>query len=293
MKKFFNIYTVIFCTLLFTLVSCDPEAVYNLKNVKIDINVSRLSSGYAYVTYHTSKPAYFVIGIEKMSNQDIINHPSQYMTLVMDSVYIDYVQWRHSYLKDGEENIAGFSSHSLEYSSSMERFYPLDEDSDYWLYAFVVDPNTKQPVGNLVKQKLHTMKKVESEVHCNIRMDGSWLYTYPKGRSGLINDYCPYFWTTISDESLQESFHGSAREFLREFFKSVDQSYYKNVSSFGVDVYNDAEIEYFKVNEDYHFISCTLDGEIGNMVHYKFTYNGIETMFEKRYPDDNIEENIE
>jgi len=275
-------------SLSFSFVSCDPEAKYYTEGVKIEIEVPKYSAGYAVAEYKTNKECYYLTGIENIGNKDIENYPSQYMALAVDSVYVHYVEWRHSYLKKGESNIADFQSHELKYGNSVDLHFPLEPNKEYWLYAFVVDPSTKQPCGDLFKRRIRTRTVAEADVHCDARIDSTWVYAYPKNKQGSINDYCPYFWDFVDDDEFQTKYHGSVDEYLVNMLPNEDEYYFK--SSFGVDVFNDANYYYLQVGKTYHWISCTLDGKIANKVHYKFEYTSRNMKAEFKYPKDNIPE---
>lgn len=273
----------LYILLALTLTACNPDAKYFTDKVKIDIEMTQYSASYAHVEFKTSRECYYLVGVENIDNENIVEHPEHYMALAVDSAYVSYLEWRHSYLQKGVPYIADFQSHALLYCNSAKQFYPLKPGTEYWVYAFVVNPDTKAPVGELFKQRIRTRAVSEIDMHCDFRIDGTWFYTYPKNSQGNIVDYCPYFSSDVTDDWLQECAGGDVNKYLNEFLSNPET--WPWLSLWGVDVFNDAEFETMVEGVTYHHIACSLDGAIANVVHYKYVYTeGMKREF--HYPDD-------
>ena len=94
---------IVLCLLSIVLcLGCNPEAKYEVENVNIDIRVKAVSAGFVECDFTTDKDAYYLIAI--IPAQEGINpldHQKQFMTLALDSAYVEYLDWRHDRLEEG------------------------------------------------------------------------------------------------------------------------------------------------------------------------------------------------
>ena len=98
--------------------SCNPEAKWETKDVKVDMSVKTVSAGFVECSFSTNKDAYYLIAItEAWENYNPMYNSKQFMQLALDSAYADYLMWRNYLLRDKEFNVAPFASHSLQYGS--------------------------------------------------------------------------------------------------------------------------------------------------------------------------------
>ena len=146
--------------LLFSIImlcSCDPEAKWETSDVDITINVQTVSAAFIRCEFKTNKEAYYLISCEPVvQDVDPMSYQKQFMMLALDSANVKYLAWRHEQLLGGEFNIAPFSSHALQYGNVNHVFTLPEADTDYWIYAFVVNPSTMAPVGKLYLTTVHT-----------------------------------------------------------------------------------------------------------------------------------------
>ena len=130
---------------------CRTDALYETEDVRLDLKIARTSCGFVEAKFSTDKDAYYYVSIEKVrEGVDPMSIENQFKTLALDYAYKEYINWRFEHLYNGEEHIAEFSSHSLQYGDQDKFFTDLDPDSDYSVLCFVVDPNTNKPCGDLV-----------------------------------------------------------------------------------------------------------------------------------------------
>ena len=96
--------------------SCNPEAPYHTEDVSLKLEVKRVSAGFAEVHFTTDKDAYYFADIEPVREGiDPKELEFQFKSLALDHAYVEYVNWRYEHLYKGEELVAEFSSHSLQY----------------------------------------------------------------------------------------------------------------------------------------------------------------------------------
>lgn len=187
---------------LFLTPACNTEANYETKDVEVHMNIMNVSSGFIECEYSTNKDAYYLIAIcEPWEDFNPITNSKQFMQLALDSAYAEYLVWRNDLLRNKEFNVAPFASHSLQYGQTTHFFTGLTPYSDYWVFAFPVDPETMQPVGKLVLENIQTPIVSTVEVRFEYRVRGMWDYVYPVDTLGHINSRYPFI--TITKDSLE------------------------------------------------------------------------------------------
>lgn len=184
--------------ILMGFIACNPEARYTTEDVEIEMSIKTVSAGFVECSFSTNKDAYYLIAIEEVRpDYDPMAHQKQFMTLALDSANVEYLAWRNKLLRSGEFNIAPFASHSLQYGAVDHFFTGLWFDTEYWVYAFVVDPETMKPAGKLYLEKIKTEWESIVSLHFEYRVKGTWDYIYPiDSASGDIHAHFPYVATT-------------------------------------------------------------------------------------------------
>lgn len=283
------------------LMACNPEAPYTLdKDSQIKIDVRQLSAGFLEAEFTPNSLAYYLVSADKVvPDTDPETYSKQFMQLVLDSAYKEYINWRYDLLYMGVpvHQIASFKDHALQYGSTHYFANYLDPDSDYWLYAFVVNPETNKPVSKLFMQTVHT--KVRSEIPCRFRyrIRGSWDYVYPIDTiTGEILPDFPYAVATIDSVSLRKAVADWDPEMQSPAFFFVDSLLHllKNRDKharilYGVyahnnDGYGDGTSNtYFEEGVTYYTGMGGVDGGLveGQNGIYKFTWHeGMDVVFE-------------
>lgn len=294
-KSYIILYLASLLTVL-CLTSCDPDAIYYTKDVTVKIEQKRKSLSYVEAEFTTNKEAYYYMNILPDTDTEFVNlmrnNPRQFMNLMIDSAYVEYVSWRYSFLKAGESNVADFASHSLRYGPVKKFFQNLKEGSKYHLFAFAVDPSSNKPIGNLYTLDVETLTHQTVNIHFNARVSGNWFYIYPLDEKGKVIDFSPYVWSYIDEEFFEEKYEKNPEAFLRfllygdEKEGSVDIT--ADISSMGIDVDNDNESQVLEPGMTCYIIIASLDGGINKITEYKFVYNGPQTELELIYGRDDI-----
>lgn len=183
--------------------SCNPEAPWQADNVNINMTITTVSAGFIECSFSTDKEAYYLIAIENARDDyDPLEHPKQFMMLALDSANVEYLTWRNDLLKSGEFNVAPFASHALQYGPVEYFFTGLLPGEDYWIYAFVVNPETLEPNGKLYLERVTTTDESVMDIHFDYRIKGRWDYIYPMDSNGNIFSRFPYIATTRDSLSL-------------------------------------------------------------------------------------------
>lgn len=275
MRRFLSVILPLGIVVALMLSSCRDEAVYYVKKVNIAIDLPIVSAGYAEISFKPSKETYYICDImEKIDGYDPIYHQQQFMKLAVDSAYVAYVQWRYQFLKQGEDHVAEFSSHSLTYGDKTNKYVALEPETTYWVYAFVVDPRTNAPVGDLYLREFTTTSMKEVQVTFDARVNGTWLYVYPYDNSGKVTSLTPYVWLCLRDEYYDE-LGGNARKIINDLYDPYIHNRFQTDSfyslfCFGVDAFNNEG--HMRQGETYHILISSVDGGVGKVVHFKFIY---------------------
>lgn len=271
--------TTIAVCLLFA--SCNPEAVWETSDVHIEISDRMVSAGFVECAFSTNKDAYYFIDcVPYDSTLDLKTHAKQFMTLALDSAYVMYLAWRHTLLSAGEANVAPFSSHVLQYGNVDHFFTFLDPNTDYLIYAFVVDPIRMEPVGKLFTLPVHTLDKTAIKVKFDYRIKGYWSYIYPVDTLGNIVQYYPYVTFTFDSlKAVEKGYDVPELYMIEKIMDMIDkkEDMEANVRH-GVSVTDNEFLEngdvYFEEGNKYYTAIVGCDGLKGNIVFYKFTWTG-------------------
>lgn len=274
MRRFIGV--LIPCSLLLT-PSCNPEAPWSTKNVEISMAINTVSAGFVECDFSTNKDAYYLINIEPArKGYDPMSHQKQFMMLVLDSVKLDYLMWRNDLLKDGEINIAPFASHSLQYGSIHHFFTGLAPETEYWVYAFVVNPNEQKPEGKLYLQTIKTTDESVLDIHFDYRVKGRWDYIYPVDSLGNIYSRFPYIATTMDSAMMMKDDTVAIAEFLVWVYHQFEEPDWANVL-YGVKaVENDGWTSSVEFEEDHTYYTAIagFDGIFDQLTLYKFHWTG-------------------
>ena len=269
---------ILLCALYVILLpSCNPEAPWTTDKVDITVRIEAASAGFVVCEFTTSKEAYYLIGIEPARpGYDPMTQQKQFMTLALDAANSAYLDWRSLLLKNGEFNIAPFASHSLQYGNEYYIFTGLKPDTEYWIYAFVVNPVSMKPAGHLVLEDITTGPYSDIQMQYEYRVKGLWDYTYPMDDYGIIETRFPYL--AITCDSLELAGNGQTPEvYFAQWFN--DQLAHPEDAKilYGVKaVENDGANSYLEFEEGhtYYTTIASFDGPFSHMVTYKFTWTG-------------------
>lgn len=301
----------IFLTLAVAMVfcACNPESIsYSGQKVKIDIDVTEASCAFIDVTFTPDKPAFYLSDIiEAVDGIDLDKVAPRFMNLALDSAYVEYVGWRHSYLMEDTEHIADFTSHSLNYGKVNITKNFLKADTKYWVFAFVVDNESNKANGRLFWKEVTTLKESKfSDTRYAYRVRGDWDYVYPyepkktiidpeTGKitlkdSALVKNVA---WAGISADSLdlRKRAYEDPGAYFREVYNGLNNKssiIHKGVYAHWNNGVGDGSTSTeFIQGHTYYTAMATLDGdEEASFDIYKFTYTGMsmELMF---YDEDN------
>ena len=217
---------------LIGMVSCNPDEVAaHTTNVQIDIQIKQISAGYANVEFSTNKKAFYLTGIHPVRKDidDIQKVSKQFMLLALDSAYVDYLYWRNQQLQQMIPFVTDFASYALQYSNTNQYFTLLRPSTDYWVYAFVVDPATNKPAGSLFITTLTTDSASRIPMWFEYRVEGQWDYVYPKDAKGEINSNTPWVGETIDSITLREQGWETPGKYFLSRFDEVYKGDYKRI----------------------------------------------------------------
>lgn len=267
-------------TLIAFFCACNPNARWEVEDVHISIDLQYISAGFIECSFSTDKEAYYLIAIDSVrQGYDPMERQKQFMMLALDSAQLTYLRWRNELLQAGEFHIAPFASHSLQYGAVNHFFTSLTPNTDYWVYAFVVDPNTMKPMGKLhiVSTKTHAQSQVDITFHYRIK--GHWDYIYPLDDHRNIHNHFPYIATTRDSAEIAQSGMNAEDYFsqwMQEQFNAPNKAriYYgiKAIENDGIGSHTT-----FQHGTTYYTAIGGFDGSIKQKLIYKFTWMGDST----------------
>ena len=278
--------------IIIMLSSCNPDAPWTTQDVTIEMSAEIVSAGFIEYNFRPNKDAYYLIScIPANDEMDPFNHPKQFMMLMLDSANTKYILWRNSLLKEGEFNIAPFASHCLQYGPVTHFFTNLTPDTDYWVFAFVVNPDAVKPAGKLFIETVKTTAESVMDIHFDYRVRGIWDYVYPLNPDGKIVNKFPYLASTVDSATLTDIWGGiSPEDYFNDLFTTIADTHDESSIHYGVTVVkNDGSGTSipFEVNHTYYTAIVNYDGFMGNNVIYRFHWTGDD--YEAYFTDeDNI-----
>lgn len=278
---------------LISFAACNPEVAAYTEGVEISIDVEKVSAGFAQVRFSTNKEAFYLISIQP--TQEGVNPEKiakTFMLLSLDSAYADYLYWRNRQLQQHIPFVADFSSHSLQYGDIKHFFTLLQPSTEYWVYAFVVDPRTNKPAGKLFLETITTDSVSTMPVQFEYRIDGAWDYIYPIDSTGEIISNIPWAAETMDSITIREGGWRVPGEYFFDRFKKV---YYEDYERILYGIYahkNDGvgdgtSATHFEVGKTYYTAMAALDAPLvfplpKNIYNvYRFTWTGedMDTVF--------------
>lgn len=284
-----NIRRLLPIVLCAVLAACNPNAVAYTEGVEITIDVEQVSAGFAQVRFSTNKEAFYLISIQP-TREDIDPQKiaKTFMLLSLDSAYADYLYWRNKQLQQLIPFVADFPSHSLQYGNIKHFFTLLRPNTEYWVYAFVVDPITNKPAGKLFVETITTDSTSRIPVQFEYRIDGYWDYIYPTDSMGEIISTIPWVGETIDSVSIRDGGWNSPGEYFFERFKHVYHEDYERIL-YGIYAHENNGVSdgtsatYFKEGTTYYTAMAALDAPLKfplprNIYNiYRFTWIGETT----------------
>lgn len=210
------------CLVLLCACNFESEMHFLKKPVAIDILLRENTLG-ATKVYIEAFPAhdevYYVWDVVPCERLDNFKRSEkQYMELVLDGLYAQYINWRHQKLEAGEHYIGTFANQYLSYGKTHYFYTELTPDTDYYVFAFCVNSETNRPMGELTKKKFHTKAPASpnyrNEMTIDFEVNGSKLLVIPSVED--VDDY--YIWSYISEYMLEEKYHGNLEEWALDTY---------------------------------------------------------------------------
>ena len=271
---------------------CNPNAQWTTDDVRLNMYINTVSSGFVECVISTDKGAYYYVNcvpVQDDLDPVLPTNQKQFMMLALDSANLKYLQWRNQLLKDGEFNIAPFASHVLHYGETHQFFTGLKPETSYWIYAFVVNPETMMPGSKLSLITIETANQTAVNINFNYRVNGYWDYIYPLDHTGHVNANFPYIAATRDSLDIVKSGLTPVEYFYKWFDEQLGHP--ENIR-YGVNVIENngytGEI-CFQNGHVYYTGIAAYDGYITYQTLYKFRWTG---SYFKMYVSDNPTDNM-
>lgn len=284
------------------LVACNPEAPYTLDaDASVEIKVHQVSAGFIEAEFVPDREAYYMVAADRVvAGIDPQKYSKQFMQMALDSAYKEYIGWRYDLLRDGVpvHQIAKFKDHALQYGSTRYFANYLEPNTDYWVYAFVVNPETNKAVSKLFYQTVHTKEKSVVACQFRYRIKDTWDYVYPIDTANNIISNFPYAGATMDSVALWEAvadwpeeLRSPAAFFTDSLHRMIRNHNYDARILYGVYAHNNngygdgTSSTCFKEGVTYYTAFAGVDGGdvSGQNGIYKFTWHpDMDTIFEPR-----------
>ena len=274
---------------LISFAACNPEVAAHTEDVQITIDIEQVSAGFAQVSFSTNKEAFYLISIQPTQEGiDPQKIAKTFMLLSLDSAYVDYLYWRNKQLQQHIPFVADFSSHSLQYGDITHFFTLLQPNTEYWVYAFVVDPTTNKPAGKLFLETITTDSVSRIPLQFEYRIRGYWDYIYPVDSNGEVVSTIPWVCETIDSISIREGGWRVPGEYFFSRFKNVYYEEYDRIL-YGIYAHNNDGVgdgtspTHFQEGVTYYTGMAALDAPLvfplpRNIYNiYRFTWQGGST----------------
>lgn len=246
-------------------VACNTKVPYSTSNIEIQIDVTQVSAGFAEVTFSTNTQAYYLMSIQPVKDDvDPQKIAKTFMMLALDSAYVDYLYWRNKQLQQMTPFVADFPSYALQYGTVEHCFTFLEPDTEYWVFAFAVDPNSNKPIGNLFCERIHTKASRDIEMQFEYRVRGSWTYIYPLDSMGNIISTIPWAGELVDSLTIRKLGYERPGLYFFDRLQDIFQRDYSRVL-FGVYVHENTEdnkgysLSRFEVGKTYYAGMAVLD----------------------------------
>ena len=285
-------FTLAVAALAIAFSACNPDAVAESgMSVEIKIEPHIISSGFVKCTFKTNKDAYYHIGIVPVSDAPDTTQAASiksFMTLQLDRAYALYMEWRGDILAQGIQPVAEFATHSLQYGIADYNFTMLEPDTEYMIYAFVVNSHTNQPDGRLYTYYLRTEQtSLFEDMQFEYRVRGYWDYVYPtfyffENDGAVIVEYVPWAEATVDSLTLVQYGYANPHAYFVETFAGYVLFNEDARIHYGIYAHNNnglgdgSSYTLFEENHTYYSGITLMDGyqSIEASVVYKFTWSG-------------------
>lgn len=191
-------------------------------DIDIDVHEETLGATKVYITANPKhKEVYYVWDVVPRSRIDSFDRSEkQYMELVLDGLYLKYIEWRHQKLETGEPFIGTFANQFMSYGNTHYFYTELTPDTDYYAWAFCVNSANNKPMGPLVKQLFHTKPESAADyrnpMSFDFEVNGMEVMIVPSVED--VDDY--YAWSYIDTEELQQKYAGSLEAWALDCYQS-------------------------------------------------------------------------
>lgn len=274
-----NYILALLCAATAAISSCNTVSPYSTDPCKISISIAdgTPTASYVLANFVTEGDVnYYYANVATKEEFNKATNHERFMQLCLDWEYVEYVNWRYDLLVDNAEYVTDFASHSLYYGSDSRYFRDLNPSTEYFLYAFCVNPETNQPIGPLYYVPFTTGDLKQSDITFQAmfkeREDGAHISVIPS------NDNEHYVWTFEDVKTLEES-HLSIKDYAQIILTEMKEyGMGESLYTKGPDTYV-CTPEDLLFDHDYTLVAAGFDGEFTTDIytldfHYPFTDEG-------------------
>lgn len=246
--------TILLIAMACALAACNIEAPYitEAKGLTFEANNIMGTQMTVHCTPEDDRSYYYFSIMTQTEYKELDMTDGHFMTIMLDSLYRNYLDWRRDLLYNNEEYIMSFRNHSFHYGHASQFFTNLKPETDYVIYGFVINPEDIQlPIGKLYTQNVRTTKVINdvSPMVIDFRYDISptidtvfWSVDGEMHADPILEAIVsirpsidgkptkdPYVISYISDDELNQTYGGDIGKYADQivaliFSGNVDQS---------------------------------------------------------------------
>ena len=207
------------------LMACETRAPYITHDSPLHFEATEVMG--TQMTIHAwaeDDRAYYYFDLLPKSRLDSLEMSDEHlMTIILDKLYQNYLDWRFNYLVEDQEYIASFESRTFFHGKSQRFCFNLTPETEYEIIGFCINPdNVQKPVGKLYRQRVCTtpVNYDVSPMVIDFMVDVDTLgigYNYVSFHMRpSVNGHAtqePYVAALVEKGVLDYFYHGSIREY--------------------------------------------------------------------------------
>lgn len=210
------------------LASCSYKPEVDVVDSAIDFNISEIKGTQALITFtprnDRCRYLFDVVSVEEFDRLRNLLGEQGFMEKFLADISDSYDTMCGVYRKFGASYLAGFVDMAVYFGETSYFFIGLEPTTDYYVFAFCIDPFKREPCGQLQRQLFRTteISPEPSDMRLTylVQDDGEHLYFYIKPTDGE-DRICrePYLVDVVPDEILYaEPYNGNLEKYAYDWY---------------------------------------------------------------------------
>ena len=223
--------------LAIAITACEVNPPYTTKGTTFSFQVDNQLGTQATITATPEDDrGYYYFGVIEAERYRQAQSDEQLMTLITDSLKRTYNAWLEyqkiiAELQGVEPSpyATDFCSFTLIYGEHRKSFYMLSPETDYYAFAFSVNPENNMPIGTLSKQLFTTsaLDTTVSPMVIDFRLEMKpgeiGLHTLLSLRPSINSQATsePYLWSIVSADELKTTYNDNPTDYADAYIQQL------------------------------------------------------------------------